>query len=117
MRNIFLKKNNILKKFQFQSFFIVTIIFILLLFIYSITLLGKKNDERQRIELEKNLRKNIVHCYAVEGTYPPNLTYLQEHYGFYYDKNRFFIDYNSIGSNLIPDITIIDKEENDDISN
>lgn len=60
--------------------------------------------------LQKALDRSITQCYALEGTYPSNLEYLEEHYGLTYNKDHFFVDYQYIGGNLRPDITIIEKE-------
>ena len=48
-----------------------------------------------------------MQCYAIEGRYPPSLEYMEEHYGLVYDKDIFFVDYQPIGSNLYPDVTVI----------
>ena len=60
--------------------------------------------------LQKALDRSITQCYALEGTYPNDLEYLEEHYGLTYNKEHFFVDYQYIGGNLRPDITIIEKE-------
>lgn len=60
--------------------------------------------------LQKALDRSITQCYALEGTYPNDLEYLEEHYGLTYNKDHFFVDYQYIGGNLRPDITIIEKE-------
>lgn len=39
--------------------------------------------------------------------YPPSLKYLEEHYGLTYDRGRFLIDYQSVGANLMPEVTIL----------
>ena len=57
------------------------------------------------------LIRNITYCYAVEGSYPESLDYLKEHYGLTYDEDRFFVDYQVIGANILPDVTIIEKGE------
>jgi hypothetical protein len=36
---------------------------------------------------------------------------LKENYGLTYDEDLFFVDYQTIGSNILPDVTIIEKEE------
>ena len=59
--------------------------------------------------LQKALDRSITQCYALEGSYPNNLVYLEEHYGLTYNKERFFIDYQYIGDNLRPDVTIIER--------
>lgn len=60
--------------------------------------------------LQKALDRSITQCYALEGTYPNDLEYLEEHYGLTYNKDHFFVDYQYIGGNLRPDVTIIEKE-------
>ena len=67
--------------------------------------------DEQTKSLETAIRRSVVQCYVVEGTYPPNLDYLKEHYGITYDSERYYVDYTSIGSNLMPDITIIPLNE------
>lgn len=66
--------------------------------------------EDQKEHLREVITKDVAQCYAIEGTYPPNLEYLEDHYGLQYDKKLFFIDYISIGSNIFPDISIISLE-------
>ena len=56
------------------------------------------------------LSRSITQCYALEGFYPPDLNYVCDHYGFTYNKDRFFIDYQYIGSNLPPDVTVIERQ-------
>lgn len=56
---------------------------------------------------EQAVRRAAVHCYAVEGQYPPNLTYLEEHYGIQTTSENYIIHYQSVGGNLMPDIMII----------
>ena len=58
--------------------------------------------------LETALRRSVVHCYATEGFYPPSLEYLEEHYGLTYDKDRYWIDYQPVGANLMPDMTVLE---------
>ena len=45
----------------------------------------------------------------MEGTYPQSLDYLKEYYGLMYDEDLFFVDYQVMGSNILPDVTIIEK--------
>lgn len=99
--------------FHFIKTKVVLLLFLVFLgvFLYGLSTLEGSTSEKQRASLEAALHRSIVQCYAVEGTYPPSLDYLEENYGLTYDKERFFIDYLSIGSNLMPDVFIIDKKE------
>lgn len=46
----------------------------------------------------------------LRGTYPPDINYLTDHYGLTYDSDYYYIDYQYIGSNLRPDVTIIERK-------
>ena len=81
-----------------------------LLFILELSSISESTVNRQKESLETALNRDIIHCYAVEGFYPPSLAYIEEHYGRTYDKDLFFVDYQPIGSNLHPDITILTKQ-------
>ena len=78
--------------------------------IYTSDSLTDTNSAREKEILTSALDKSIAQCYALEGAYPPDLAYLSSHYGFTYNKDHFFIDYQYIGSNLRPDVTIIERE-------
>lgn len=80
---------------------------LLILFWISLSSISETTVDRQYDSLEAALNRNIIHCYAVEGFYPPSLAYIEEHYGLTYNKELFFIDYQPIGSNLQPNITIL----------
>lgn len=71
------------------------------------------SQEREAASLEKTVRRSIAQCYAVEGAYPPGLDYLRKHYGLAYDERRFYIDYTAIGSNIMPDVTILPRSKNE----
>lgn len=89
------------------SLMITIIFFIVLIFqIQNIALLTKK---QQQINLEKALSRDIIECYALEGYYPPDLNYIEEHYGLSYNKSEFFIDYQIEGENIKPTFTIIER--------
>jgi hypothetical protein len=92
--------------------------FILLLgfivfFISGVTSVDSTTTEEQAKSLETAVRRSIAQCYAVEGTYPPSLDYLKEHYGLIYDTESYYIDYTAIGSNIMPDVTILPRSESE----
>lgn len=51
-----------------------------------------------------------MQCYVLEGHYPDSLSYLEEQYGFSYDKEHFFVDYQLLGANIMPDVTVIERK-------
>ena len=45
-------------------------------------------------------------CYAVEGVYPPNLAYLEDHYGIRVNKKDYFVNYDAFASNVPPSVIV-----------
>ena len=82
---------------------------ILVIFYFAIDSSGRSTIEKQQESLENALSRDIVQCYALEGQYPRDLEYLEEHYGLTYDKKTFFVDYRPVAANLYPDVTVIRK--------
>ena len=73
---------------------------------------GRTEDEELSI-LENAIRRASVQCYSIEGRYPPSVEYLEEHYGIVVDSDKYAVFYDGFASNLMPDITVIplDTEE------
>ena len=67
------------------------------------------NDTKKRQEesIQEAVIKGAVQCYSVEGRYPESLSYLEKHYGVNYDKKQFIVSYEIIGSNKMPQVTVI----------
>lgn len=94
------------------GFFLSVCLFVLILFLFAqgISSFSEDTKRRQKESLTNALMRNITYCYAVEGAYPESLDYLKENYGLTYNEDLFFVDYKIIGSNILPDITIIERE-------
>ena len=80
---------------------------IAVVFVVGVDYLGKGQIEKEQESLEKAIARDIVQCYSIEGQYPPDLQYMEDHYGLTYDKETFFVDYQPIAANLYPDYTVI----------
>ena len=78
-------------------------------FFFGVRSFGGYTEEKQLESLERALQRGIASCYAIEGIYPPDLTYLREHYGLSYDETLFFVDYQPVAANLYPDVTILEQ--------
>ncbi len=85
----------------------IAFVALLVLFLFGITSVNKTTIEKQQESLQTAIERDVLHCYAVEGCYPPSLDYIKEHYGLVYDEETFFVDYKPVGSNIMPDITIL----------
>ena len=90
---------------------IISLMIGLAVFCYASDSFASGTADREKAALEDAVRSSVVFCYSIEGAYPEDVEYLEEHYGLNYDKNRFFVGYRLQGSNIMPDITIIDTKE------
>ena len=98
-----------MNKRTFVFYVPVLFLVILLLFILSFSRLQQGNLEQGRLQLEQAVQRSAVACYAAEGFYPPNVAYMQEHYGLQWNSQRYIIHYEIFASNLMPDITVLCK--------
>ena len=98
------------KKSYMTTLSVICITATLFLFAKAVDSIGTANDVEQAEILEQALTRTVTACYALEGAYPPNVNYLVENYGLTYDSEEYFIDYQYIGANLRPDVTIIKKD-------
>lgn len=94
------------------SFSISVIIFVAVIgvFLFGISSISGSSVANDKQLLEDAVQRDIIHCYSVEGSYPENVAYMESHYGLTYDKNKFIIDYEYIGANIMPQVQIINKQ-------
>lgn len=88
---------------------IVVFICFLLFLYFGISNVSTAN-EKQNLKIFQNaLYRSVVQCYAIEGMYPPDVQYLEDHYDLVYNHDQFIVHYEVFASNILPDIVIIDK--------
>lgn len=107
--NRFQKPNLGKRILQSVNFSILFFLAVIAVFLYGIATVSSGSAEDERRILDEAIHKDIVHCYAVEGMYPPTLSYMEEHYGLMYDHDKFLVDYETIGSNIMPNVTILER--------
>lgn len=107
----FSAKKSIIRRLGGLQWSIIIFIALIAAFLFGINSISKDTTDRQQQALETAIDRSIVSCYCVEGTYPPSLDYIKQHYGLTYDESLFFVDYRPIGSNILPDVTVIRKEQ------
>ena len=60
--------------------------------------------------LKDTILQSAVQCYAVEGSYPPSLEYLEENYGLQINHKRYLVTYDIFASNLMPQMTVLQTQ-------
>ena len=82
----------------------------LVMFAAALDGLSAGRDAEDLRQLEEALRRGCAACYAAEGVYPPNLEYLEDHYGIRVDEERYAVFYSAFADNLMPEITVVVRE-------
>jgi len=80
-----------------------------LFFLGAVSRLEEDRRAAGRQQLETAVRRTAVSCYASEGFYPPDVAYMQEHYGLQFDEESYVIRYERIASNWMPEITVLER--------
>lgn len=55
--------------------------------------------------------RDMIHCYSIEGYYPPSVEYMEEHFGLIYDKEKYYIEYSIIGDSIMPTFEITERTQ------
>lgn len=110
--NRFTKKS--IKNRIFNSFNVSILIFVAILglFFFGVSSVSSSEITNDKEILEEAVLHDVIHCYSIEGTYPPSVSYMEKHYGLTYDKDKYIVDYQFIGANIMPQIDIIKKSGN-----
>lgn len=105
------QKNGLFKSaFLSYLFPFITFALILCAVCLSVFSVGETSREQGKKICEDAIRRAILSCYAQEGSYPPSIEYLEENYELRIDQ-RYTVHYTVIGSNLPPDLTVLEKQE------
>lgn len=107
--NCFQRQKGNTTKFIIPVLYILVFGIILIFLMKEIHVLSDKNLAKQKDILQNALNQSMVQCYAVEGRYPESIDYLEKHYGITYDRKHFFVDYEIVGANIMPEITVMEK--------
>ncbi len=92
------------------ALFVPAVLAVVLIFLAALSNLNEGQRVQGKEQLERAVRRAAVACYAAEGIYPPNLDYLIEHYGVQVDDRHYVVCYEVFASNLMPDITVLEKQ-------
>ena len=101
---------NLIKTILPAAIFVV----VMALFIAGVFSMRSQTVGHQKDNLISALNRDIVYCYASEGSYPESLEYMKEHYGLTYDETKFYVDYRILAANVYPDVTVIEIEEQEE---
>lgn len=73
--------------------------------------LEERTTKRQIAQLQEAITRASVTCFAVEGRYPPSLSYLEDHYGITVDGARCTVYFSFFADNVMPTVRVYAKED------
>lgn len=70
---------------------------------------GRDIQEEGGRALKAAVERSALQCYVVEGAYPSDVAYLEEHYGLQINREDFYIYYDVFASNVPPDVRVTER--------
>lgn len=64
------------------------------------------NREQELALTKQEIKKAAVQCYANEGMYPSEISYLEENYYLTIDYEKYYVIYECTASNFMPDVEV-----------
>jgi hypothetical protein len=71
--------------------------------------IGVSADAERATTVEQAIEAAAIQCYAIEGSYPPTIDYLVEHYGLVVNEDAYYYHYDAFASNILPVIAVYKK--------
>ena len=79
---------------------------IVLALVVGVKAYDRSSTERGRKIVGDSVIRAAAQCYALEGRYPTQLSYLRSHYGLSANEEKYTIHYAYNGDNIMPDVTV-----------
>ncbi|MBR0280787.1 MAG: hypothetical protein IJQ81_04240 [Oscillibacter sp.] len=70
---------------------------------------ARRSDAEALRQTEQAIRQAAVGYFALEGAYPATYEQLKEYSGLAADEEKYVVFYEIFASNLMPDITVIER--------
>lgn len=83
----------------------------LIILLFGAAAISNNTREKREEQMKQAIDAAVVNCYATEGSYPPNIQYLKDHYGLSINDGEYIISYDSFADNIRPRISLLRKGE------
>ena len=77
--------------------------------LYTSKVQSQEMRDESATAIQAAISRSALQCYVVEGVYPPNLAYLEEHYGLQINTEDYYVTYDAFASNLPPTVRVVHK--------
>lgn len=99
------------KKISAGPFFGVVLFVVCFIFFFkAIINVSDDVDDNEIMALKNAINKAITTCYAIEGTYPESIEYIEENYGVVIEHDKYVVVYDLLGPNVKPNVIVAPLE-------
>ncbi len=67
----------------------------------------KQSNLEHTDSIKEAILRTSALCYALEGSYPPDLAYMEENYGLILDHKKYSYVYEVFASNIRPEVEVL----------
>ena len=92
---------------------ILIFVALIIAFVFLVNNITGKGNGRELEIVRDAVKNSALTCYAVEGMYPDDLSYLRDHYNLSYNEERYIVYYHLLASNLMPTIKVVERGNTD----
>ena len=92
---------------------ILIFVALIIAFVFLVNNITGKGNGRELEIVRDAVKNSALTCYAVEGMYPDDLSYLRDHYNLSYNEERYIVYYHPLASNLMPSIKVAERGNSD----
>ncbi|MCH4889724.1 hypothetical protein EZV73_19230 [Acidaminobacter sp. JC074] len=93
-----------------KSALLIIIMLTSLVVFHSLTTFFSKHEDNHLEAIAETVELFAVQCYTFEGSYPPDIEYLEENYGLVLDREKYIYIYDAFSSNIRPDVRVIEND-------
>ena len=91
---------------------VAIILALLALLSYGVGKLSEQTEAERLTSARNSVVRAAVQCYALEGRYPLDIRYLEEHYGLQVNPTdgspaKYIVHYQAFAANIMPDIDVM----------
>ena len=87
---------------------VVLLSFMVFFSLFHMVNFSNSRMERQTKDIEQIIRRALVQCYALEGSYPAEVDYVKK-YGVSFNRDIYIYYYEWFGGNLMPEVKVFKK--------
>lgn len=86
---------------------LLTVLIIAVYGFFAMDRFWRQSGTEQTAAVKEAILRAAAHAYALEGSYPPDLAYLEQNYGLILDHKRYSYVYEAFASNIRPEVEVL----------